>query len=541
MLDKILNKDRIFANYVVAGYPLLWIETFEEHRALTRMCLELQSIKEKYETYSWDCAEGIRQIGIKDNILASASFNKDNPIIKSFDALTWFETFSGNNKGQNQILFLKDFHNDLKKNYFLVRKIRNIIPAFKAVGKVLVIVSPIVDIPHDIEKEITVINFRLPDREELKIPLRGICASNKNIKYPSAELEEEILDASLGMTGLEAENAYAKSLVETRGKFEPTIIRNEKASIVRKTGLLEVIDPEYSLDDIGGLENLKSWLKIRKDCFSEKARKFGLRPPKGLLIVGVPGCGKSLTCKATAKAWNRPLLRMDVGKMYGSLVGESESNIRKCLSIAGAIAPCVLWVDELEKSFAGMKSEDGHGTSKRVFGTFLNWMQDRKEDVFIVATANNVKSIPPEMLRSGRFDSIFWVDLPSVSQRLEILKIHLKRVKRDSDKVIADKHKELMQVTKNFSGAEIETWIQEALNKAFTRKKELGSQDLLDTANEITPIAQLMRDSIQEARNWAENRNCKNASIQESLEVVDEPTRRKLRVDEGCPEYFGSV
>jgi SpoVK/Ycf46/Vps4 family AAA+-type ATPase len=500
---------------------------------MTRFCTELQGVKEKYETFSWDCIDGLRQIGIKDGVLASAPFNKDNPIVKPLDVLTWFETYKDkSNSGENKILFLKDFHNILKKDFGIIRKIRNVIPSFKAVSKVLVIVCPVVDIPHDIEKEVTVVNFGLPDREELKIPLRGICAS-VNTKYPSPELEEKILDASMGMTGLEAENAYAKSLVETKGEFDATIIRAEKASIVRKTGLLEVVESDYTLDDIGGLEILKNWLIARKDCFTEKARKFGIKPPKGLLIVGVPGCGKSLTCKAVSKAWNRPLLRLDVGKIYGSLVGESEGNVRKCLSIAGAIAPCVLWIDELEKSFAGMKGEsnDGHGTSKRVFGTFLNWMQDKKEDVFIVATANNVDSIPGEMLRSGRFDCMFWVDLPSPSQRMDILKIHLGKVGRDAEKVIDGRKNDLTKASENFSGAEIEVWVQEALNNAFEKGQELSAQNLIDTAIGITPIAQLMKDSIQQSRQWAESRNCKNASIQDDLDRVQEPSKRKLSVD----------
>ena len=525
-------KEKIFLPYVMAGYPLLWINTYEESRAMTVFAKELEASKEEYNFYSWDRGSGIKIHEFKNKILSSSRVdipNSDDPVI----VMDWANTFpvlkqdkNGNdipisekeykeNPAQyglpeNSILFLKDFHHYCKKD-IISRQIKNLITPFRAVGKVLVILSHTVDIPPEFEKEITVINFKLPDVNHLRIVLKGVCeaASSPERECPYPKDDEAILKASLGMTAFEAENTFSLSIIEEK-KFDVSVICREKAAIVKKTGLLEVIEPDVTLDDVGGLENLKDWLEARKNCFSEKARKYGITPPKGILLIGTPGTGKSLIAKAVASAWNRPLLRLEMGKVFGGIVGESESNLRKCLHIAESISPCILYIDELEKAFAGAKSGSGDsGVTRRLFGSFLTWLQEKTADVFLVATANNVSDLPPELLRGGRFDSIFWVDLPEDEQRREIISIHLKKVKRPTALYNIER---LAEVSTGFSGAEIEVWIKEALVKAYQIGQELQDKHLLDTVTEITPISVLMKAQIEESKTWANDHGVKFAS-----------------------------
>ena len=524
-----------FKNYILAGYPLLWLETYEEFRGMAVFANEVSSCKETYRMYSWDKCDGIKTVTYANGILTAKAPLAHKPqltdLVKSEEeavelqdpliALDWADK----RMPDNGILFLKDFHAYAKKDV-VCRKIRNLIPVFKAKGKSLVIVSHTIDIPPEIEKEVTVVRFDLPDTTELRIVLKSVCESAK-APYPDGKdgrsTDEPILEAALGMTSFEAENAFAVSMVEKKN-FDRDVVRREKAAIVRKTGLLEVVETTETLEDIGGLENLKEWLILRQDCFTEKAREFGVKPPRGTLLIGVPGCGKSLVSKAIATVWHRPLLRLDMGKVFGSYVGESEGNIRKCLQIAEAVQPCCLWIDELEKSFSGMSAgeSDGHGTSKRVMGTVLTWLQEHTADVFVVATANNVNALPPELLR--RFDSKFWVELPTAKQREDILSIHLRKVKREAKKFAL---KELAQSCEGFSGAEIEVWVKEAVTTAYAAGHELTSKDLFDTAGEITPISRMMADDIKKSREWAKNRGIKMASKSEVDDIVAEgvPTK----------------
>lgn len=329
----------LFRDYIMAGYPLLWLDTHEEHRALVTMVSAMSKVKEEYKLYTWDIVDGVRQIAIKDGLLGfgeSIESTVDDGQSDPMLALQWLEKEAE----ENSLLFLKDFHPYMKKDPVLVRKMRNLIPQFKACGKVMSLISSQVDIPPELNKELTVIQFNLPTREELKIVLRGVAESAGANKALAEADQDALLDASLGMTSFEAENAFSVSLIEAK-RFDPTIIRREKAAIVKKTRLLEVVNSHYTLDDIGGLENLKAWLAEKGDSFSNEAKEFGVESPKGALLVGVPGCGKSLTAKAVSSAWQRPLIRLDVGKVFGSYVGESEANMRKCLEIAEAIAPCL--------------------------------------------------------------------------------------------------------------------------------------------------------------------------------------------------------
>ncbi len=317
------------------------------------------------------------------------------------------------------------------------------------------------------------------------------------------------------MTCTEAENAYALAVIESK-RVDPAVVAREKAATVKKNGLLEVVTVKETLSNIGGLDVLKSWLLARKDAFSQRAREYGLPSPKGLLIVGIPGTGKSLTAKATASVFGRPLLKLDAGKLYGSLVGQSEGNLRSVIQTAEAIAPCVLWLDELEKGLAGSKSSgstDG-GTSSRVFGSFISWMQEKTAPVFVVATANDVTQLPPELLRKGRWDDLMFVDLPNGTEREAIWRIQIARHGRDWS------HYDTLALAKaseGLTGAEIEQAVIDALYAGFASDREPGMLDLSKALSETVPLSKLMAEQIGGLRKWAVGRCRMATSVEKEL------------------------
>ena len=506
----------IFRDYVIAGYPLLWAESYEEFKVITQLVQEMKAYKSaEYNVYSWDMLQGIKKYTISNEGIPEVSLVETEEPLDELSILNW----ATNKMNEHSILVLKDYHK-FTKAIPINRGLRNIVPLFRSCSKTLIILSPTVEIPLELEKEITVVQYPLPDMNELRIVLKAVCTDN-DIGYPTDDLQ--LLRSALGMTAFEAENAFAYSLTSTKGKLDQAIIQQKKADVVKKTGMLEVIETNVSLDDVGGLDNLKVWLKNRAGCFTEEARKFGIKPPKGLLLIGTPGTGKSLTAKAVAASWNRPLLRLDMGKIFGSLVGESEANLRKCLHIAEATSPNLIWVDELEKAFAGVKggSNDG-GVTKRVFGNFLTWLSEKTSDVFIIATANEVESLPAALLRGGRFDAIFWVDLPDEAQRIEILKIHLKKVGHTIEE---EPLVWLAKASDGYSGAEIEVWIQESLVKAHATGSKLTAKIMQEVLPEITPISKLMSQEIESSRKWAEKQGVKLASLKKTKIEVQQKRR----------------
>lgn len=521
-----------FLHFVLTSQPILWLQTFEEDRALITACHKLAKAKEKYNTFTWDICDGIRPVSLSNGHLAygntiplqrpggSNAFGDDGAGAPPdpLDPLVWLEQTAVD----NSIVFLKDY-NPFLENPIIRRKMRNVISRFKSCGKILVILSPVVKIPQEMEKDVYVVNFDLPTREEMKVVLRGVAESGE-VKYP--EDTDELIDAAMGMSAVEAEEAFSICLVEAR-KFDPAIIRRAKAEAIKKTDVLEVIDHNLTLDDIGGLENLKDWFHQHENTGSEAAREFGVKPPRSLLLIGVPGCGKSLSAKVAATAMKRPLLRLDMGLVFGQYVGESEARMRQVFKLAEAIAPCVLWIDELEKSFSGTGAgdSDGHGTTKRVFQGVLTWMEEHAADVFVVATANAVKSLPPELL--SRFRTPFWVDLPDDSQREEILKIHLASNGRKTLKVNL---KDVVTATREFSGRELKGLVEDSISLAFNRKhSDVTAEDLLDTARLITPISRVSRNDLAESRDWARARGIRPASVIHEVEATpDTRTGRKI-------------
>lgn len=370
--------------------------------------------------------------------------------------------------------------------------------------RLLLLSTPMPGLPVELHKEVPTIELALPRVDELRVVCERVGAE---LKVPVEQDDEALLEAARGLTVMEAKLAFGQAALHL-GRLGhdavPTVMR-EKERVIKQGGILEYYDPDVRLGDVGGLENLKIWLERRGQAFGPGARTFGLDAPKGVLLLGVQGCGKSLVAKSVAAAWRFPLLRFDMGKVFGGIVGQSESNIRSALQVAQALAPCILWIDEIEKGMSGMSSSDQSdgGTTARVGGTFLTWMQEKREPVFVVATANRIDLLPPELLRKGRFDEIFFVDLPTTRARKEILDIHLRKKQRDP----VDFDLELLaHKAVGFSGAELEEAIHEGLFDAFAAGQELRTEHIETALKATFPLSMTMREPIENLRLWAKVR-----------------------------------
>jgi AAA+ superfamily predicted ATPase len=524
-----------FLGYVQNGNPILWIKSHERTRVLTECTRDLAAAEttdedgnsDHYRVFGWNVVDGIRPLSI-----SQGSLYQNDPLPESekdpLYPLTWLDEKTDD----NSVLFLNDYHPYLAKEFDgrdqIVCKIRNLYDSFKAKGKTLVIVSASSDIPMELEKEVTYIKYSLPGREELRAVLRDL-STVLNTPYPRDD--NPVVDASLGLSLLEAENAYSASWHET-GHFNPTLVMNEKARVAEKGDILKVVKVPASVDDIGGNELLKEWLVSRREDFTDRARRFGIKPPRGLLLVGYPGTGKSLSIKAIASAWNRPCFRLDYGNLFGSYVGESEENITEVMEFAAANAPCIIWIDEIEKGAAGNKAGmESHDTTRRTFQILLTSMQEMNEDVFFAATANSVTSLPPELMRAGRFSAKFFLDFPDAVQREEILKIHLRKSGRDIARYASDVP-QLVAACNTYTGAEIECWVNEGLHRAFSLGHEdLLTEDLLGTVGEILPVAKLSPEDIELTRRWVATHGIKPASrTHDQAVMAPVPTRRVRRV-----------
>ena len=350
-----------------------------------------------------------------------------------------------------------------------------------------------------------VVDFSLPTRADIRALIDGLCDDFPDLGTRHGnDNRDRFTEAALGLTYEEANNVFAKSLVRHRD-FDMDTILSEKKAIIRKSGLLEYYETQEQFNDVGGLKTLKDWLHKRQGAFTQQARAFGLPVPKGILLIGIPGCGKSLTAKAVGALWQMPLLRLDVGKVFSGLVGSSEENIRKAIATAEAVAPAILWLDELEKGFSGVQSsgQSDAGTPARVFGSFITWLQEKQSAVFVIATANDVSMLPPELLRKGRFDEIFFVDMPTFEERKDILSIHLEKKKRPLANFDLD---QLATATRDFSGAELEQVVVAALYDAFFEGADLTTPRLEQSASEIIPLALTMKEKIDGLRDWARSR-----------------------------------
>jgi len=482
--------------YLRAGYPGLAVISSEEARAEAEIAAACTAVKR--HLHAWSSTEG----------LVDTQEGRVTQCPDPLEALQLLDRLFASD-GPRHVVLLRDLQLHLDQtDPMLIRRIKDTLRVAKANGHALILLGCRLKLPPELEHEITHVDFSLPDAAQLGTVLDGILKSAK-LKAPSAAIREAALQSALGLTTTEAENAFALSVVETNG-IDHKIIAREKAHTLKRNGLVEVVAAS-SLGDIGGLGLLKEWLERRSSAFGASAKAYGLPAPKGLLIVGIPGTGKSLTAKATAGAFGLPLLRLDMGCVFGGMVGQSEANLRSVIQTAEAIAPCVLWIDEIEKGFSGSKSSgstDG-GTSSRVFGSFLSWMQEKTKPVFVVATANDVSKLPPEFLRKGRFDEMFFVDLPDTQERAQIWDIIIQRYNRpptNYDTVV------LSRACEQYTGAEIEAVFIDAMHEAYSDGREPKATDILEAMTRCVPLAQLMDGEIAALRHWAKGRAREAAS-----------------------------
>jgi hypothetical protein len=505
-----------------ARYPLLYVITSEELR-VQNVVVEIAKKRQK-KVFEWSYSTGVVPAG------TSIQSNKNrNPATK--DPLAALDQVI--EQIEPAIFIFKDFHPFLTKNNFaIVRKLKEIALHLKNSFKTIVLVSPVLEIPTELEKEITVLNYPLPSREDLSALLDRIIEDVRQFKQVKIELDEagreRLLQAALGLTLGEAENVFAKIIVkdERLSGDDVNEVFAEKQQIIRKNGLLEYYSTGESFANVGGLAILKDWLNKRAAAFTHEARAFGLPAPKGILLLGVQGCGKSLCAKAVSNQWQLPLLRFDMGRMFGSLVGSSEENVRRAIAVGESVAPAILWVDEIDKAFAGSQGSgatDG-GTTARVFGTFLTWLSEKTAPVFVVATANDISQLPPELLRKGRLDEIFFVDLPSAEERAEIFRIHIARRQRQADQFDLPA---LAEASQDFSGAEIEEVINSALYDAFYEQRDITTESVLAALAQTVPLAKTMDEQINRLRSWATGR-ARNASVPRDGQPSGQSRRMEL-------------
>lgn len=478
-----------------AKYPILFVTSWEERRveeAVAGICRDL-----KRTLHVWTLTQGMRP-----PVARTTGPAKPSTLPPELEALALIHEAP-----EYTVFLLKDFH-PFMRDPRVIRLLRDLALRLRGRHQTLILMGPSLNLPTDLEKDVTVLDFGMPTEAEIATVLDTVIASVKDNPKVDANLSpedrEKIVKSAQGLTLDEVESVFARSLVE-RKRFDLDAVLEEKKQIIRKSGLLEYYPATNQIGDVGGLELLKEWLEARSKSFTDKAREFGLPAPKGVLLLGVQGCGKSLTAKAIAAEWGLPMLKLDVGRIFGSLVGQSEENIRKAIRIAESVAPCILWADELEKGFAGVGSSgvSDSGTTQRVFATFLTWMQEKTAPVFLIATANDVSALPPEMLRKGRFDEIFFIDLPDRAEREQIFRIHLKKRKRDPEMFDPER---LAKASTGFSGAEIEQVVVGALFRAFDADRELTPKDLLDEIDAVVPLSEMMSEDIGELREWAQMR-----------------------------------
>ncbi len=490
-----------------ARYPILYVVSSEEMR-VQNLVVEIAQRRQK-KVFEWSFSTGVVPAGTSIQLQKHRNAATKDPLLALDQVIDQVEP---------AIFIFKDFHPFLtKSNYAVVRKLKEIALQLKNSYKTIILVAPVLEIPAELEKELTVLNFPLPTREDLGALLDRIVEDVKQYKQVTIALDaagrDRLLQAALGLTLGEAENVFAKIIVkdERLSGDDVNEVFAEKQQIIRKSGLLEYYSTDETFAHVGGLAVLKDWLQKRAVAFTEEARAFGLPAPKGILLLGVQGCGKSLCAKAVSCLWQLPLLRFDMGRMFGSLVGSSEENVRRAIAVAESVAPAILWVDEIDKAFAGSQGSgltDG-GTTARVFGTFLTWLSEKTAPVFVVATANDISQLPPELLRKGRLDEIFFVDLPVADERREIFGIHLSKRGRDPERFDVAA---LAAASDNFSGAEIEQAIISALYDAFYAQTDVTTAHIQEALRQTVPLARTMDEQINRLRSWADGR-ARNASV----------------------------
>jgi hypothetical protein len=495
MTDNMTRSARVNAdltNLLRSRHTLLWLTTREEQRV--ERAVMGAAADAKMVTAFWDCATGV-------------TINRDERRADLRDpqqALAWLREQDG-----RIVLVMRDLHRWLDP--ITTRSLRSSQREFASlppnVARAIVLLTPPTEVPPELAACATVVDYPLPERAEVAALLDEVVAALPDGLREAAApngTRDAAIDAALGLTAEEAANCYAQSLVKAR-KIDPREVAASKRRVVERERVLTWYEPDpRGLDAVGGLDVLKGWLRQRRAAFSPAARRYGLPAPRGCFLVGVPGCGKSLTAKAIASAWAMPLLRLDMGALRSKFVGDSEQNIRRALQTAEAVAPCVLWLDEIEKSLAGATGAQGDGgVAADALGAVLSWMQERSGSVFVVATANDVRALPPELLRKGRFDELWFVDLPTTTERVAILAAALRGVGRVPE---AFDLQRVAQATAGWTGAELAALLPDAMFAAFAAEREVATDDLLAAAAATTPLSSTAKEKLAQLREWAQGR-----------------------------------
>jgi AAA+ superfamily predicted ATPase len=488
--------------YLRARFTLMIVATPEEERVLEMVKTVCETMQRP--CLSWDVA---------DHFCSVISIKGSPPSARDpISALEYVDKTDS-----NALFVFKDFH-DCWKNPQIKRKLRSVVQRLKFTTKSILITSPSSTIPDELKDEAVVIEFPLPAAPDLETVLNQL-TQTPGVRVNLTELgQEKLVQAALGLTVSQARRVFAKAIVYdgVLDDRDIELVTEEKKQIIRESQALEFYAVTETADDVGGLGVLKAWLRLREHAFTQEARDYGLPAPKGIALIGIPGTGKSLTAKMIGGLWRLPLLRLDIGSLFGSLVGESEERTRLALKLAETVAPCVVWIDEMEKGLAHQGSLDS-GTSTRVFGTILTWMQEKTSPCFVVATANNIASLPPELLRKGRFDEIFFLDLPTEGERQEIFTVHLRkrhRLPQDFD------IQRLAQESTGYVGAELEQAIIDAMYIGFNDgRREFTTNDISFALKRQVPLSISQKETIEALRNWLQEGRAQSASFQEVKEA----------------------
>jgi len=531
-LERPLDRLKVLIN---SSTPIVVMETVEEMRALSLVRTACSDLS--LAVFEWTIADGLVRSGsgaaapqpvqargtipqgnseagrLARTVLSSvgsdsgvsaktAMYNTADPV----QALANLETMT-----IEAVFVLKDFHRHMD-NPVVVRRLRDVGQKFSANRRTLVLTAPAIEMPPELASLVEFLDLPLPDRDRLREIIRETYTRMAGTHTLKLQLDANGVDAMAGnlrgLTEEAAERAISQTIVG-RLALSPecvTDVLDAKKALLKRSEMLEFVDATDNMSSVGGLDNLKRWLEQRRGAWEDGALKFGLDPPKGVIILGVQGCGKSLCARAVAGEWKLPLVKFDTAAVYDKFIGETEKRIQKVFRVAEGLAPCVLWIDELEKVFAGSGPDSASadaGVSSRLLASFLSWMQERKPAVFVAATCNNVTVLPPELIRKGRFDELFFVDLPSAAERKQVFSIQLTKRKRNPGDYDLD---QVAAAAKGFSGAEIESAVQTALYAAFARKQELSNEDLLTALSSTVPLSITRAEEIAELRAWAKDR-----------------------------------
>nr|YP_010241985.1 hypothetical protein LV970_pgp135 [Coscinodiscus granii]QTI82900.1 hypothetical protein [Coscinodiscus granii] len=478
-----------------ARYPIIYIHTIEEDRVeyLIRKTIKTNLNR---SIYSWDFIDGYT------NNPNNEGFAKRNPL----QALELVERLTSETPA---LFLLKDFNRFLT-DISVSRKLKNISRILKLRPKTIIIISSEINIPSELQDLITVLDFQLPNENEINQELNRLILS-LNIEIDS-NLLEKLTRACQGLSLERIRRVLAKIIATYKTINDSSIefLLNEKKQVISQTQILEYWSSAEKIQNLGGVDILKDWLKKRKTSFSIQASNYGLPTPRGLLLIGIQGTGKSLTAKAIATEWQVPLLKLDVGKLFGGIVGESESRLRQMINVAETVSPCILWIDEIDKAFTNLESSGDSGTSNRVLGTFISWLSEKTKPVFVVATANNVERLPLEVIRKGRFDEIFFLDLPQQQERKHIFQIHIQEFRPKTWQLFD--YDKLAKLSASFSGAEIRQSIIDAMYYAFYENREFTTDDICESLKEVIPLAQLEDKQTLKLQSWASSGRIRLAS-----------------------------